>query len=232
LITPKRLLTREQDQFVRDNCSALSQADLTAALNNKFGTTIKLSQIDSYISNNGINSGRTGHFEKCHKPWNHGTKGQGLTGRNVTSFKKGNIPHTKRKLWSERINRDGFIEISIPERNPWTGAPTRFKHKHVWLWEMEHGPVAKGNAVVFVDGNKLHCVVENLMLVTRAELLSMNLHGYKEAPDDLKPSILALAKIEAKAGFRLRPARRGKKANPTPSPLSENQSQANFGGHF
>lgn len=128
-------------------------------------------------------------------------------GPNATSFKKGCMPHTKKKLWTERINRDGFIEISVPERNPHTGAPTRYKHKHVWLWECENGLVPKGHVVVFVDGDKSKCALENLMLVTRAELLSMNLHGYKNTPEALKPSVFALAKLEAKAGIRTCPGR-------------------------
>ena len=43
--------------------------------------------------------------------------------------------------------------------------------------------------------------------LTRAELLAMNLHDYKNQPEELKPSVLALALLEAKAGTRTRPAR-------------------------
>jgi hypothetical protein len=43
------------------------------------------------------------------------------------------------------------------------------------------------------------------------ELLSLNLHGYKDSPEELKPSVLALAKIEAKARIRTHPARGRKK---------------------
>jgi hypothetical protein len=201
------LFTKVQAAFIADGYKRLSIAELTAAVNRRFGTQFTKEQLKSFTHNHSIHSGRTGRFEQGHNSWNAGTKGQGLTGANPTSFKKGQIPHTKLRLWSERINRDGFIEISIPERNPYTGAPTRFKHKHVWLWEVKNGPVPKGHAVIFIDGDPQNCVEENLMLVTRAELLSLNLHGYKEVPADLKPSVLALAKVEAKARIRIRPAR-------------------------
>jgi hypothetical protein len=98
--------------------------------------------------------------------------------------------------------------IKVPEKDPYTGFPTRYRHKHVWIWEQINGPVPEGHAVIFIDSNKLNCDINNLMLVTRSELLSMNLHGYKEFSDELKPSILIIAKIEAKAGFRTRPGRR------------------------
>jgi len=210
-LMPCRLYTSEQVEFIKDNYAGRSVAELTELFNDRFNDQKTQQQIKTFVHNRGITSGRTGYFEKGHKPWNDGKKG--YMGPNATSFKKGNIPHTKLRLWSERINRDGFIEISIPERNPYTGAPTRFKNKHVWLWESENGTVPKGHAVIFIDGNKLNCSIENLALVTRAELLSLNLHGYKEAPDELKPSIFALAKMETKAGIRLRPARGRRKGD-------------------
>lgn len=70
--------------------------------------------------------------------------------------------------------------------------------KHVHVWEQTHGPVPDGMVVVFRDGDKLNINPQNLMIVSRAELLRLNKRGYKNAPADLKPSILALAKLEVK----------------------------------
>lgn len=200
-----KLMTLEQADWLRQAYTTLPAADLTEAFNREFGTRLHENQVRAFIKNHSMQSGRTGRFEKGQTSWNLGKRG--YMGANRTSFKRGDIPHTKRRLWSERINKDGFVEISIPERNPYTGAPTRFRHKHVWLWEYHNGQVPAGHAVVFRDSDKTNVVIENLMLVTRAELLSMNLHGYREIPAELKPTVLALAKVEAKAGFRTRPGR-------------------------
>jgi len=102
-------------------------------------------------------------------------------------------------LWTERVcPKDGFILMKVPERNPYTGTPTRYKHKHVWVWEQEHGPVPEGMVVVFIDSDKTRCGFDNLMLISRAELLCLNRHGYKDMPVDLKPSVLALSKLQVK----------------------------------
>ncbi|MCK4789229.1 MAG: HNH endonuclease [Desulfobacteraceae bacterium] len=144
-------------------------------------------------------SGKTGRFQAGHVPWNDGTKGQGLTGANRKSFKKGNVPANRKPLWTERVcPKDGFILMKVPERNPYTGFSTRYKHKHVYIWEQEHGPVPKGMVVAFIDGDKTNCEPENLMLISRAELLALNQHGYKNMPDELKPNVLALSKLQAK----------------------------------
>ncbi|MEE8574941.1 MAG: HNH endonuclease signature motif containing protein [Thermodesulfobacteriota bacterium] len=198
--------TPEQLDFLRCGYKKMSFRDLTEAFNERFGTTRSSEQIKSCLFNHCITSGRTGRFKKGHDVWNRGLKGS--VSPNRTSFKPGHKPKNKRRLWAERVTRDGYIEISIPERNPYTGAPTRFKLKNKWLWEMEHGPVPKGHCLIFKDGDPLNCVIDNLLLVHRSVLLSLNLHKYREASDELKPSILALAELEAKAGVRSRPGRR------------------------
>jgi hypothetical protein len=197
--------TAEQLSFLREGYRQMSRAELTAAFNARFGATRTASQIKATLAYHGYKSGRTGRFESGQKPWN--TDKKGSIQPNSGSFKTGNLPHNHRPLWSERISKDGYIEISVPERNPHTGFRSRYKCKHVWIWEQAHGPTPKGHAVIFRDGDNRNFALGNLLLVPRAELLVLNLHNYKTQPEELKPSVLALAKMEAKAGIRTRPAR-------------------------
>ena len=197
LISRLRIYTTEQAQFLRDNYAGRSIAELTAIFNDRFGTDKSVRQIKTFVHNRGITSGRTGYFKKDHKPWNTGTKG--LTGTNATSFKKGHVPANRKPLGSERTcSNDGFILIKIAEQDPHTGFPTRYKHKHVHIWEQAHGPIPEGMIVAFRDGDKLNIEPENLMLISRAELLRLNQHDYKNTPDELKPNVLALSKLEVK----------------------------------
>ena len=199
-LKPRFLLyTEDQAQFIRDNYTGRSIKEMTLIFNERFGTDKTWQQIKTFVHNRGITSGRTGRFHRGHKPWNAGTRGQGLTGPNPGSFKEGNVPPNRKPLGSERIcSKDGFISIKIAERDPYTGFPTRYKHKHAHIWEQANGPVPKGKVVAFIDSDKTNCEPENLMLISRAELLKLNRHGYKDAPDKLKPSILALAKLQVK----------------------------------
>ena len=172
---------------------------LTRAFNERFGTDKTYQQIKTFISNRCIISGRTGQFEKGHTPWNKGTKGQGLTGPNKRSFKKGNVSANRKLLGTERIDsKDGYILIKVAEKDPNTGFPTRYKHKHVHIWEQANGPVPKGMVVLFKDSDKTNFEPENLMLISRAELLCLNRHAYKNMPAELKPNVLVLAKLQVK----------------------------------
>ena len=146
-----------------------------------------------------------GRFYKGHTTWNAGTKGQGLTGPNSGSFKKGNVPPNRKPLWSERIDtKDGYVLMKVPEKDPHTGFPTRYRFKHVWIYEQIHGPVPDGHVVIFKDQDKRNFDPDNLVAIKRAELLQINKAGYREAPDELKPSILALGKLKTTIGEQRR----------------------------
>lgn len=194
--------TPEQAQFMRDGYRSLTVPDLTAAWNTHFSINKTRGQVEAFLNNRRILSGRTGCFEKGFTPWNAGTKG--LCKPNSGNFKKGNNPPNRKPLGHERIDsKDGHLLIKTSQHNPYTGCPTRYRSKHVVIWEEINGPVPPGMVVAFSDGNNLNCTIENLMLISRAELLSLNQHNYKETPDKLKPSVLAVARLEVKIRKRI-----------------------------
>lgn len=194
---PCRLYSKEQVLFLKVNYAGRSVAELTDLYNAQFGTEMTKDQIKSFVSNRHIISGRTGYFPKGHVPWNTDTKG--VMKPNSGNFQKGSVPKNTRPLWSERTDsKDGFVLIKVPEANPYTKAQTRFKHKHVWVWEQLHGPVPAGMVVAFKDGDKKNCEPDNLMLISRAELLYLNQHDYQGMPAELRETLVALAKLEVK----------------------------------
>lgn len=197
LITRFQKYSPEQVTFLRNEINGRSIAELTALFNSRFGTEIPGSKIRALVKNHGMASGVSTRFKKGHKSWNKGTRG--IVKPNSGNFKKGHVPANRKPLGHERIcSKTGFILIKIAEKNPYTGSPTRYRHKHVYVWEQENGPVPDGMVVAFRDGDKLNTDPENLMLISRAELLRLNKHGYKDAYVELKSSILTLVKLETK----------------------------------
>lgn len=188
--------SQEHKNFLRKNYPNLSQIDLTAAFNKKFKTNKNRNAIASTLKRLGIKSGRTGCFERGNVSWNTGTKG--VMKANSGNFKKGHIPPNAKPIGSERIDKDGFIHIKIAEENQYTGAKTKYKHKHVVNWERENGPVPKGSVVFFRDSDKTNCDPENLVLITRAELVRLNQMGYGKMSPEIKPSVLALVQMKCK----------------------------------
>tara|TARA_R110002167_G_scaffold98718_13_gene259457 strand:+ start:7416 stop:8204 length:789 start_codon:yes stop_codon:yes gene_type:complete len=192
-----QLFPQEQVAFIKTQYQQHDIEALTELLNQQFDCCFKPSQLRSFVKNHGITCGRSGQYQKGNKPWATGTKG--LCKPNRGSFKQGNAPGNVKALYSERVNVDGYIEIKVPERNPHTGAPTRYRHKHVWTWEQTNGPVPDGFMVAFIDSNKLNCDPANLELITRAEGLARTRFGYSRLPDELKPTMGAIVKLDVAA---------------------------------
>jgi hypothetical protein len=113
-------------------------------------------------------------FKKGHVPWSKGTKG--VLKPNKTSFKKGNIPHNTREMYSERLSKDGYIEIKVGI-NKWIG-------KHRYIWEQHYKTeVPKGKVIIFLDGNNRNFEIDNLKIISRGALLILN-RRYRHALKD------------------------------------------------
>lgn len=151
----------------------------------------------------GWKTGRTGQIEKGNVPFNKGRKGYCHPGSEKGHFRKGNRPHTWRGPGHERIDkREGYVVMIVDETNPWTGAPTRQVHKHRWLWERANGPLPDGQVLKCLDGNKTNTDPSNWVAIPRAMLPRLNGRfgrNYDDAPAELKPTILAIAKLEHEA---------------------------------
>lgn len=148
----------------------------------------------------GLKTGRTGRFEKGAVPANKGKKMPFNARSAATRFKPGRLPHNHQGAGHERIDsKDGYVVMIVDEVNPWTGAATRPVHKHRWLWEQKHGPIPDGYALKCLDGDKSNTDPDNWELLPRAILPRLNGRfgrGFDAAPDELKPTIMAVAKLE------------------------------------
>lgn len=167
---------------------------------------VGLDAIKALCFRKGWSTGRDGCFAKGIVPANKGKKMPYNANSARTQFKKGGLPPNTKYLGHERVSKDGYVEISVNETNPHTGFERRYVLKHRWLWERKHGPVPEGMALK-CKRDRLNTDPSNWELVQRALLPRLNGRfgrGYDEAPDDLKPTIMAVAKLE----HRLREKRR------------------------
>ena len=90
-----------------------------------------------------------------------------LSSGKTGEFKKGHIPKNHREIGSERITKDGYTQIKITESDGW-------KLKHRLVYEEHYGEIPVGYSILFCDGNKQNCDIDNLILVSRSELMILN----------------------------------------------------------
>lgn len=140
--------------------------------NKKFGFSITVMALRTLCKKHHIQNGFLGYFSKGNIPFNKGRKGYCAPGSEKGWFKPGAIPPNTMPIGSERISKDGYVEVKFSNRS---GPPNnRWKSKHALIWEKKNGPVPKGHVVIFADGNKENIKLSNLILVSRKELSVLN----------------------------------------------------------
>ncbi|WP_175366821.1 HNH endonuclease [Tardiphaga robiniae] len=161
-------------------------------------TDVSKQQLHAARKRYGWKVGRTGRFEKGSVPANKGKPAPYHPNSAATRFKPGQRPVNTKYAGHERVGSQGYVEISIDETNPHTGADRRYVHKHRWLWEKLNGPVP-ADMVLKCKGEKANPDPSNWEMVPRGLLPRLNCksgRNYDAAPAELKPMIMAVAKIE------------------------------------
>lgn len=149
-------------------------------------------------------NGRDARFAKGAVPANKGKKMPFNANSARTQFKKGQQPRNTKHLGHERTDKDGYIWISVAETNPHTGYDRRYVFKHRHLWEQQHGAVPKG-MVLKCKGEKANTDPSNWEMVPRGVLARINKRSgqrYDNAPAELKPTLMAVAKLQHGLGKR------------------------------
>lgn len=180
----------EQRAFLKDYISGHHFKEIVEEFNKRFPERqITVSTIKSYCGYHNIKTGVRSNFAKGHVPHNKGKKqidymtATAIEKTKATRFQKGHDNIRQRPVGSERITKDGYIEIKVAEPNKW-------RLKQQVEWEKYHGPIPKGHVVIFLDGNILNTQIDNLALISRATLLRLNRRGWKaEYPEILKAYI-------------------------------------------
>ena len=194
--------TNEQIEFIRKIAKGKDTRTITELVNNKFGLNLKISQIQSCKSNHNIKSGIDCRFKKGNIPANKGKKGymnpEQYEKCKATMFKKGNIPPNRREIGSERIDKNGYIEIKIQDGK----LNKNWIKKHRYIYEQTNGKIPKGHKVIFADGNNRNFDINNLILVTNAEELIMNQRKLIGKDPDLTKTGAIIAKVLNKAKTR------------------------------
>jgi hypothetical protein len=183
-----REYTPEEIRFLKENIAGHTHAEITALFNERFGTDFKREQISMKLHKYGILKSHKYTPEEIRflKENIAGCRyaeitalfnerfGLDISLRIMTSTLKrygilnkmltGKVPLP---VGTERVLVTGYTEVKVCNPNTW-------KLKHHLIWEAANGDIPDRHYVIFADHNTLNLKLENLILVSDAELAYMN----------------------------------------------------------
>lgn len=161
-------------------------------LNRAFGLELTEGQLRSASRRHKITCGRSGCFQKGNISWNKGRRIPRSEQSVGTQFKRGVMPHNYLPVGSERVSRDGYIEVKVADPRTW-------RAKHRIIWEAANGPIPKGYAVIFMDQDKTNLALDNLRLISRKYLAVVNKMGLLSQSAELTETGLLVARVKMAA---------------------------------
>ena len=141
-------------------------------------TSEYLASPDAQRLRRGDNVGAAYRYPKGHVPANKGVKGVCYEGCKVTQFKPGQKPHTWTPIGTERLSKEGYLQRKMTD----TGVTRRdYVAVHHLVWIEAGRDITQGFALSFKDGDKTNITLDNLELVSRADLMKRNsIHNLHE----------------------------------------------------
>ena len=186
--------SEEQKEFIITNNYGKYSKELAEMFNQHFNTNITAKEIAYFRRNHKLKSGLTGQFKKGNVAHNKGKKQveymsqKSIERTKKTRFKKGNKPKNYRPVGSERITKDGYIEVKVADPNKW-------ETKNKIIYKQYFGDIPEGHKIIYADGNKLNNDINNLILVSDNEELIMNRYRLRTENIELTKTGYLIAKV-------------------------------------
>ena len=182
--------TNEEKEYLASIVKGSTYKEITKKMNDKFEYNFSEEQVKGMMYRNKLTTGTGGYFKKGSTPWNKGLKG--YMGANKTSFKKGTIPPNQVPIGTESITKGGYIKVKVGEPNKW-------KLKQRYIYEQHYGEIPNNYNIIFADGNKMNFDIDNLIAVSKSEMLILNNNNLRFEDKELTKVGVNIAKVIDKA---------------------------------
>ena len=187
------IYTSEKRAFLFEYIPGHHRKEIMIAFNERYPETpITINQVTAFIKNNHVYTGFTGRFEKGRTSHNKGVKmsPDQYEALRPTMFKKGQRPHNFKPVGSTRVNVDGYVEVKVADPNTWR-ARSRL------VYEQTNGKIPRNHCVLHKNGVKTDDRLENLIVVSHAELAAINKSGlFTENGLDMNEVVINLARLK------------------------------------
>ena len=196
-------------EFIRENSWGVSSKEMAEMVNERFGTDFTPQRMKVFRARRGIKSGPPGWYRKGRPPANKGHRQseyctpEKLAASKATWFKDGNHPPNELPVGAITECKGYLIRKKAMKGGQWD----RWEFLHRAVWEEHHETIPNGMCIMWKDGNRQNCDIDNLMLVDRSELTAMHKKGYVFEDPDLTEVALNIVRLQQTANHRRKGAK-------------------------
>lgn len=185
--------SEEEIDFLREVYPKHGRTGTTKLFNERYGLDMSESSIKQQVQKHKIRAATNGCFPKGNIPYNKGVpmSPEQYAKCRPTMFLKGNIPANHKPIGSDRVTKDGYIEVKIAEPNKWELLQV------LVMQGMIGRRLKKGVELVrFLDGNTLNCHPDNLILTTRRVNARINQRKVKPITAEAMKAVVKVEEIK------------------------------------
>lgn len=181
--------TLEQISWLTANRYELNNKEVVKQFNQHFNLNLVQHQVTQACIRRGIKH-KSGGFEKGRVTWNKGLKG--VNGTSSTTFRKGQVSVNTMPIGTERLTKEGYIDIKIADPNIWVS-------KHRYIWEQAHGKLTSSQIIVFLSDDRQDFSLSNLALINRSEMATLNRHEkFGQQTPEIREALISVVRLEQK----------------------------------
>lgn len=193
----------EHTEFFRFIVPGHTEREISELWEARYGMPLTTGQIGNRKTLLGIRSGtHGGQFVKGQPCWckgmtwdEQGRSPESQAASRATTYKKGQNPDNAVPVGTERITKDGYIEVKVRELRE-SRANDQWIMKHRMVWEEANGrEVPKGHNVTFIDHDKTNLDPSNLALVSKGEWAQLRKLGLPYNDRESFEAALAVVKL-------------------------------------
>jgi hypothetical protein len=207
ILPPRRPWTSEEIELVRELYADMKTQTLAERMGRptcgvyRIAFTLGISKSAAYLASpeacrlrrDASPASIATRFVKGQVPPNKGVRRPGWSPGRMAStwFCKGERRGAAKENWKPigtiLADTEGYLRIKIREGIP--GAATGFGNTKIWpllqrhVWEQNNGPIPPAHAIVFKDGKRSNCAIENLECISRGELMRRNSFRTNYSPE-------------------------------------------------
>lgn len=189
-------ITKEQIEYIRSISDGKFTTEIADMFNKKYGQNRTPKAIAGVMYRNNIKNGMQGgnrRFKKGHEPWNKGKIGLDSSG-GKGQFEKG---HERSRLpVGEEGKKGEYITIKVSQ-------PDKWEYKHRYVWKQHNGDIPNGYCVLFKDGDKQNCDIDNLFLTKKQVSASIARQNLQTEHPELNLATHKMIELELEARKRL-----------------------------